>query len=53
MGYPSAIPFEAVSGKYNPYIHGTQDTTTLNGFSWAHSLEFTKLAVAFAYEMAI
>ncbi|KAL4257405.1 Peptide hydrolase [Pleurotus pulmonarius] len=33
-------------------IHTKHDTTNAPGFSWPHTLEFTKLAVAFAYEMA-
>ncbi|KAK7056407.1 hypothetical protein VNI00_002961 [Paramarasmius palmivorus] len=50
-GYPTAMPFEAVTGNDNPYIHSTGDTTSVSGFSWSHSLEFTKVAVAAAYEL--
>ncbi|KAF9006071.1 aminopeptidase [Cyathus striatus] len=52
-GYPSAFPYEAVTGNDNPQIHSSGDTTSVSGFSWSHSLEFAKIAVAFAYEMAI
>ena len=52
-GYPSAIPFEALftTGNDNPQIHSTGDTTSVSGFSWSHSLEFTKVALGFAYEL--
>ncbi|KAH9479432.1 Leucine aminopeptidase A [Psilocybe cubensis] len=52
-GFPSAFPYEAVTGNDNPNIHKAADTTSVSGFSWAHSLEFAKIAVAFAYELAI
>ncbi|KDQ19012.1 hypothetical protein BOTBODRAFT_28491 [Botryobasidium botryosum FD-172 SS1] len=52
-GFPTAHPFEAVTGNDNPNIHSTGDTTSVNGFSWAHSLQFAKLATAFAYELGI
>ncbi|KAF4610883.1 hypothetical protein D9613_006964 [Agrocybe pediades] len=51
-GFPSAFPYEAVTGNDNPNVHTSSDTTSVNGFSWAHSLEFAKIAVAFAYELA-
>ncbi|KAF5344021.1 hypothetical protein D9758_012893 [Tetrapyrgos nigripes] len=41
-GYPAAFPFEATLGTDNPSIHSATDTTDVNGFSWAHSLEFAK-----------
>ncbi|KAK1232474.1 hypothetical protein PQX77_004374 [Marasmius sp. AFHP31] len=50
-GYPTAFPFEAADGNYNPNIHTTGDTTSVNGFSWNHALEFVKLAVGAAYEL--
>jgi leucyl aminopeptidase len=52
-GYPSSIPFEALLGNDDPYIHGSGDTTSVSGFSWSHSLEFTKVALAFAYELTV
>jgi leucyl aminopeptidase len=51
QGYPSAFPFETRFGEDNPRIHGTGDTVNVTGFSWTHSLEYAKLAVAFAYEL--
>ncbi|KAL0953837.1 hypothetical protein HGRIS_005015 [Hohenbuehelia grisea] len=53
FGVPTTMPFEAVTGNDNSRIHSTADTTTLSGFSWSHSLEFAKIAVAFIYELAI
>ncbi|KAF4592981.1 hypothetical protein EYR38_008688 [Pleurotus pulmonarius] len=50
-GIPTSMPFEAVTGNDNPRIHSSSDTTTQSGFSWAHSLEFAKIAVAYAVEM--
>ncbi|KAJ8516803.1 hypothetical protein ONZ45_g5938 [Pleurotus djamor] len=51
-GFPSAFPFEAPFSGSNPAIHTDSDTTTATGFSWSHSLEFAKLAVAFATELS-
>lgn len=51
-GYPSTFPYEAVTGNDNPRIHSSSDTTSVTGFSWTHSLEFAKVAVAFVYELA-
>ncbi|KAJ7932879.1 Zn-dependent exopeptidase [Mycena leptocephala] len=51
-GWPTSMPFEAVTGNDNPVIHGSGDTTAVSGFSWAHSLEFAKVALAFVYEMS-
>ncbi|THV01177.1 aminopeptidase [Dendrothele bispora CBS 962.96] len=55
QGYPTTLPFEALTGEGNdnPRIHTTSDTLTQSGFSWSHSLEFAKIALAFVYEMAI
>ncbi|KAG8795387.1 hypothetical protein FRC12_015213 [Ceratobasidium sp. 428] len=50
-GYPAAFPFEAPTAYENEQIHGTGDTTSVSGFSWSHSLEFAKLAVAAAVEL--
>ncbi|KAG5647471.1 hypothetical protein DXG03_009402 [Asterophora parasitica] len=52
IGVPSVFPYEAVTGNDNPNIHSASDTTSVNGFSWAHSLEFAKIGVAFVYELA-
>lgn len=51
QGYPTALPFEGIFGEDDPFIHSSGDTTSVNGFSWSHSLEFAKIAVAFAYEL--
>ncbi|TFK97924.1 hypothetical protein BDV98DRAFT_596190 [Pterulicium gracile] len=51
-GFPSAFPFEATFANSNPNIHTSGDTTAVSGFSWTHSLEFAKLAVAFAVELS-
>ncbi|KAG8690276.1 hypothetical protein FRC11_012724 [Ceratobasidium sp. 423] len=51
QGFPSAFLFEAAMSNSNPYIHSASDTTSVNGFSWAHSLEFAKIGLAFAYEL--
>ncbi|KXN92417.1 Leucine aminopeptidase 1 [Leucoagaricus sp. SymC.cos] len=53
QGYPSSFPYEAVTGDDDPNVHSSGDTTSVSGFSWAHSLEFAKIAVAFAYEMTV
>ncbi|KAF8596857.1 Zn-dependent exopeptidase [Ceratobasidium sp. AG-I] len=51
QGYPAAFPFEAPTVSENENIHSTADTTSVSGFSWSHSLEFAKLAVAVAVEL--
>ncbi|KAG5637291.1 hypothetical protein H0H81_005086 [Sphagnurus paluster] len=53
IGVPSSFPYEAVTGNDNPNIHSASDTTSVNGFSWAHSLEFAKIGVAFVYELSV
>ena len=45
--------YEAITGDDNQHIHGSGDLTTVSGFSWSHSLEFAKVALAFVYELAI
>ena len=44
-GYPSTMPFEAVTGNDNPVIHTSSDTVSYSGFSWSHSLEFAKASL--------
>jgi leucyl aminopeptidase len=53
QGYPSSFPFESLFGNDNPNIHSSGDTTSVSGFSWSHALEFTKLALGFAYELSV
>ena len=45
--------YEGVTGNDNPHVHSTSDTTEVKGFSWSHSLEFAKVALAYVYELAI
>ncbi|KAI0705564.1 Zn-dependent exopeptidase [Earliella scabrosa] len=52
QGYPTAMLYEAITGDDNPRIHSASDTTSVNGFSWSHTLEFTKVALAFGYELS-
>jgi leucyl aminopeptidase len=47
-GYRSSFPFEAVSS--NPYIHSANDI--VSRLSFTRMLEFAKLGVAFAVELA-
>ncbi|MDR3491292.1 MAG: M20/M25/M40 family metallo-hydrolase [Gammaproteobacteria bacterium] len=49
-GYKAAIAFEAGFENYNPYIHSSEDKMT--EISLDHMTDFTKLAVAFATELA-
>ena len=49
-GYKAAIAFEAKFNKYNPYIHTGNDKMDI--LSLTHMTDFTKLAVAFAVELA-
>ncbi|PPQ65192.1 hypothetical protein CVT24_011376 [Panaeolus cyanescens] len=51
QGFPAALPFEGLFSNSNPNIHKTGDTINVSGFNFTHSLEFAKLAVAFAYEL--
>ncbi|RXW20795.1 hypothetical protein EST38_g5066 [Candolleomyces aberdarensis] len=52
QGYPAALPFEGTyPSNSNGVIHSASDTITVSGFSWDHTLEYTKLAVAYAYEL--
>jgi len=44
--------YEAITGNDNPNIHSPKDTTSVSGFSWTHSLEFAKVALAFVYELS-
>ncbi|WP_309894202.1 M20/M25/M40 family metallo-hydrolase [Archangium sp.] len=52
QGYPASIPFEALIGQDNPYIHTTSDTLTQTAGSAQNSVKFTKLAAAFMAELA-
>ncbi|MFI4963115.1 MAG: aminopeptidase LapA [Legionellales bacterium] len=50
IGVPSAFPCESNFDEHNPYIHTASDTMAL--MSLEHMTNFTKLAVAFAIELA-
>jgi leucyl aminopeptidase len=49
-GISAAIPFEAAMNHYNPYIHSSRDT--MEKLVLTHMLDYTKLALAFAVELA-
>ncbi|KAF5332142.1 hypothetical protein D9611_008157 [Ephemerocybe angulata] len=52
QGYPTALPFEGTyPANSNSRIHSDGDTVNVTGFSWSHTLEYTKIAVAYAYEL--
>lgn len=51
-GYPSSFAIESSFENSNHDIHSTRDTMDLPEFSFEHMLEFSKLAVAFAIELA-
>jgi len=44
--------YEAITGNDNPKIHTSGDTTSVSGFSWSHTLEFAKVALAFLFELS-
>lgn len=47
------MPFETLMGEDSPVIHSSSDTVTQTGFSWAHSLEYAKLGLAYVYELSV
>ncbi|KAM0521047.1 hypothetical protein ACHAPS_006594 [Verticillium nonalfalfae] len=49
-GFPSAFIFESIFENANEYIHTPEDT--IEKVDFGHVYEFTKLAVAAAYELA-
>ncbi|HEX8538268.1 MAG TPA: M20/M25/M40 family metallo-hydrolase [Cystobacter sp.] len=52
QGYPASIPFEALMGQDNPYIHTTSDTLAQTAGTATNSVKFTKLAATFMAELA-
>ncbi|STY28024.1 aminopeptidase [Legionella wadsworthii] len=50
VGIPAAFPCESNFEDHNPYIHSSMDT--MDRLSLEHMTNFSKLAVAFAIEMA-
>ena len=51
-GYPAAMAFEASFDGMNHQIHTENDTLATSGGDASHSVPFTKLALAFAVELA-
>ncbi|KAI0079660.1 peptidase [Panus rudis PR-1116 ss-1] len=52
-GYPSIFTIESTFENSNKFIHSTRDTYDISDeFSFSHMLQFSKLAVAFAIELA-
>jgi leucyl aminopeptidase len=51
-GFPAAMAFEAAFDDMNHALHTEQDTLATSGGDASHSVPFTKLAVAFAVELA-
>ena len=51
-GYPAAMAFEASFDDMNHALHTDRDTLATSGGDASHSVPFTKLAVAFAVELA-
>jgi bacterial leucyl aminopeptidase len=52
QGFPAAMAFEASFDGMNHSIHTDRDTLATSGGDASHSVPFTKLAVAFAVELA-
>ncbi|HYO53939.1 M20/M25/M40 family metallo-hydrolase [Archangium sp.] len=52
QGYPASMPFEALMGQDNPYIHTSSDTLTQSAGSAQNSVKFAKLAAAYVAELA-
>jgi leucyl aminopeptidase len=51
-GYPAAMAFESSFDDMNHALHTDRDTLETTGGDASHSVPFTKLAVAFAVELA-
>lgn len=51
-GYPAVFPFESEWGTTNPLVHTSNDTMDQPNFDWGHLKEFSKLALAFVFELA-
>jgi leucyl aminopeptidase len=52
QGYAASIPFEALLGQDNPYIHTSSDTLTQSAGTATNAVKFTKLAAAYVAELA-
>ncbi|TFK25143.1 aminopeptidase [Coprinopsis marcescibilis] len=53
QGFPAAYAFESLDKDMSTVFHTTSDTATVTGFSWNHLLQFTRLAIAAAYELSV
>jgi len=51
-GYPSSFAIESSFENSNQNIHSTADRMDIAGFSFTHLVEFSKLALGFAIELA-
>jgi leucyl aminopeptidase len=51
-GYVASFPFESLLSQDNPYIHTAQDTIDKSGGTASHAIKFSRLALAFAVELA-
>lgn len=51
-GYPASMPFEAKFNGSNPRIHSSNDTLANMDSSGAHALNFAKMGLAYAIELA-
>ncbi|WNG37273.1 M20/M25/M40 family metallo-hydrolase [Archangium violaceum] len=52
QGFAASIPFEALMGQDNPYIHTSSDTLMQSAGSAQNSVKFVKLAAAYVAELA-
>jgi leucyl aminopeptidase len=51
-GFPASMPFEAKFSGSNPNIHSSRDTLANMDSSGAHALNFAKMGLAYAIELA-
>ncbi|NQZ06694.1 MAG: pre-peptidase C-terminal domain-containing protein [Algicola sp.] len=51
-GYPASMPFEATMNTMNPYLHTINDTLANMDTSGNHALNFAKMGLAYAIELA-
>ena len=51
-GYVASFPFESSMATHNPFIHSASDTVANFGNQASHALKFTRLALAWAVELA-
>ena len=51
-GYPASLPFEAKFDDYNSAIHTEHDTIDQSDGEVRHAMNFLRLSIAYAMEMA-